>query len=223
MWIETSPSGKLNQKHEVKVFFGEYTYGVREKTDGEAFGKMKNFEVWLISPAGEKSKLQLQPSANYYSGSFVPSAKGTYTVILNNNKVDVIDYTQYNFGIFKTHYHSTARVDVGSGAPATAAANNEGITIIDVTGKPHAKSGEAVLKILYKGQPLKEGEVTAFISDQWSKKLYTDKDGLVRLALPWDGVYLFEATTKEEVPGSYNGKDYQFIWHCATYRIAAQK
>lgn len=223
MWIETSPSGKLNQKHEVKVYFGEYTYGVTEKVEEEAFGKMKNFEVWIIGPSGEKSKLQMQPAANFYSGSFSPSSKGTYTVVLNNNKVDVIDYTQYNFGIFKTHYHSTARIDVGTGAPATAAANNEGITIVDVTGKAHAKGGEAVLKVLYKGEPLKENELTAFISVQWSKKLYTDKDGLVRLSLPWDSVYVFEATKKEELPGTYNGKEYQFIWHCATYRIAADR
>jgi len=28
-----------------------------------------------------------------------------------------------------------------------------------------------------------------------------------------------ETTTKEEIPGTYNGEEYEFIWHCATYCI----
>ncbi|RZJ64806.1 MAG: DUF4198 domain-containing protein, partial [Flavobacterium sp.] len=98
MWIETSPVGKSGQKQEVRVYFGEYTYGVEEKVNGEAFGKMKNFEVWAVGPDGQKSKIEVKPSESYYSGWFTPKANGTYTLLMNNNQIDVIDYTQYNFG-----------------------------------------------------------------------------------------------------------------------------
>lgn len=101
MWVETSPIGKINKKQEVKVFFGEYTYVLQEKVAEEAFGKMKKFEVWVINPSGEKTKLQMTPGELSYNGSFEPKANGTYTVVLNNNNIDVIDYTQYDFGIFK--------------------------------------------------------------------------------------------------------------------------
>jgi len=222
MWIETLPTGKLNQKQEVKVFFGEYSYGVTEKVAEEAFGKMKQFNVWVISPAGEKIKLDMEPKDIYYSGWFEPKANGTYTVVMNNNNIDVIDYTQYNFGIFKTHYHATAKVEVGNKASDTAALNPEGLSIVDITKKVHADKAEAAFKILYKGQPLKETEVSVFITDQWAKKVYTDENGVIKFGLPWGVKYIMEVTKKEEVPGSYNGKDYQFIWHCATYTIPAE-
>jgi len=220
MWIETGPSGQLNKKQEVKVYFGEYTYGVYEEVKGDAFKKMQYFDVWVTSPAGIKTKLQMQPGDNYYSGWFTPQSKGTHTIVLNNNKIDVIDYTQYDFGIFKTHYHSVARVQVGGDTTATAASNDEGLTIVDVSGKP---AGDTSLKILFKGQPAKETEVTIFVADQWSKKMVTDENGIVKFAMPWKTKYVIEATKKEEVPGTYSGKEYQFIWHCATYAIPAEK
>jgi uncharacterized GH25 family protein len=222
MWVETSPVGKLNKKQDVKVYFGEYTYGVVEKVGEEAFNKMKNFEVWVISPSGEKTKLQMTPADMFYSGSFEPKANGTYTVVLNNNNIDVIDYTQYDFGIFKTHYHATAKVEVGGATADTAAVNADGLSIVNITKKA-ADKGELIFKVLYKGQPIKDQEVTVFITDQWSKKVYTDKDGIIKFSLPWDVKYVMEATKKEEVPGKFNGKDYQFIWHCATYCIPAAK
>lgn len=223
MWLETSPTGKIGQKQEVKLFFGEYNYGVIEKTAEEAFGKMKNFEVWVISPSGEKTKLDMKQADTFYSGWFEPKANGTYTVIMNNDKIDVIDYTQYDFGIFKTHYHATAKVEVGKTATDTASQNPEGLSIVDMTKKLHVKDGEAMFKILYKGQPVKDAEVAVFITDQWSKKVYSDAYGIIKFSLPWGVKYIMEVTKKEEVPGKYNGKDYQFIWHCATYTIPAGK
>ena len=80
-----------------------------------------------------------------------------------------------------------------------------------------------MFKLLSKGQPDKDAEVAVFITDQWSKKVYSDADGIIKFSLPWGVKYIMEVTKKEEVPGKYNGKDYQFIWHCATYTIPAGK
>ena len=223
MWVESNPVGKVNKKQEVKVFFGEYTYGLQEKVAGEAFGKMKNFDVWVIAPDGKKTALTVQPGADFYTGYFTPATNGTYTIALNNNKIDVVDYTQYNFGIFKTHYHATAKVQVGEAVTNSAAINTDGLTVVDASKKVSAQNGETVLTILYKGQLVKETEVTVFIADQWSKKLTTDATGNVKFTLPWATKYVVEVTKKEEVPGNYNGKDYQFIYHCATYTLTSGK
>ncbi|RZJ57571.1 MAG: DUF4198 domain-containing protein, partial [Flavobacterium sp.] len=158
-----------------------------------------------------------KPSESYYSGWFTPKANGTYTLLMNNNQIDVIDYTQYNFGIFKTHYHSTAKVAVG-GTPANGASTNaEGLSVIDASKKSNDINKEITLQVLYKGKAIADTEVTVFVADQWSKKLTTDAAGEVKFNLPWNTKYVIEVTKKEEVPGKYNGKDYQFIWHCATY------
>lgn len=223
MWVETNPVGKSGQKQEVKVYFGEYTYGVEEKVNGDAFAKMKNFEVWVTGPDGQKSKINVKAGESFYSGWFTPKANGTYTVMLNNNNIDVIDYTQYDFGIFKTHYHSTAKVIVGNSTNSTVANNPEGLSIIDASKAGTGKNKEIVLQAVYKGKPAKDVELTVFVADLWSKKLTTDANGEVKFNLPWDTKYVVEATKKEEVPGKYNGKDYQFVWHCATYSLPVAK
>ena len=213
MWLETQPTAKLGEKHEVKVYFGEYTYGVLEKTSGDAFKKVANFELWAITPDGTKIKLEPKDGADYYTAYFTPEKEGAYTIVLNNNEIEVIDYTQYDFGIFKTHYHSTSRVIVGESNTNTATLNPEGIVVKQL----YNEDNKVKLQVLFKGRPLKDYEFKVFVADQWSKTLYTDKNGEVTFSLPWETKYIVEATKKEEVPGIYKGKNYEFIWHCTTF------
>lgn len=215
LWIETSGIGSLETQHEVKVYFGEYPYGVIEKVDGENFPNVSNFKLWLIAPDGSRISLKTSPKDDHYSTLFTPNQEGVYTVILNNNEIDVIDYTQYDFGIFKTHYHSTAKVQVGKKISDIASKNPEGLVIKQLdSGKEETR-----LQVLYKNQPLSKNEFKIYVSDLWSKTLETDENGIVGLSLPWKTKYTMETTFKEEVPGSYKGEAYEFIWHCATYCI----
>jgi len=214
LWIETNGNGTLGQAQEVRVHYGEYTYGVIEKVEGEAFPAVSKFTLWVIAPDGTKTELNTKAKEDHYLASFTPSQNGVYTIALNNNEIDVIDYTQYDFGIFKTHYHSTAKVLVGTDGD-TKTANPEGIVV-----KQLENDGEEIkLQVVYKGEPLAKNELKVYVSDLWSKTLYTDNNGEVSFALPWDTKYIVETTTKEEIPGTYNGDDYEFIWHCATYCI----
>lgn len=219
LWIETNATGKLNQKQDVKIFFGEYTYGVQEKVGEDAFNKVSKFTVWAVAPNGEKTKLSVEPGDIFYKTSFTPKVNGTYTIVLNNNEIDVVDYTKYDFGIFKTHYHCIAKVEVGNKPNETASLNPEGLTIVDISKKEHAENGEVSLKILYKGNIVKDKEVDLFVKDLWTKKVKTDANGIIKFNLPFKTKYIVEVTDKEEVPGKYNGLDYQFIFHSATYVI----
>lgn len=215
LWLETIATGKLGEKHEIRVHYGEYTYGVIEQVEGEAFPSVSKFKLWLIAPDGSKTELDTVAKDDHYLAYFTPSKNGVYTVAMNNNEIDVIDYTQYDFGIFKTHYHSTAKIQVGNADADTQVANPGGIVV-----KQLAHDGDEIkLQVLYKGEPLAKNELKVYVSDLWSKTLYTDDNGEVAFGLPWDTKYIVETTTKEEVPGTYNGEDYQFIWHCATYCI----
>lgn len=219
LWLETNPTGKVNQKQEVKIFYGEYADGSKEKVGGEAFEKMKNFTLWAVSPSGEKTELKVEASDLYYKTSFTPKMNGTYTLILDNNKIDVMDYSQYNFGIFKTHYHALTKVEIGTKPNDTKALNPEGISIVDLSKKVATLKGEVSLQVLYKGEPMAKKEVDVFIADSWIKKITTDEKGMITFALPWNAQYVVEVTHKEEVPGKYNGKDYEFIFHSTSYAI----
>ena len=217
LWIDTSPRGIVGQEQEIRVYFGEYTYGLFEKVDGEAFGKVKEFRLWLIDVKGEKTELSFSHKQDFFLANFTPGQEGTYLVILDNDNIDVIDYTQYDFGIFKTHYHSVARVQVGDKVNSTGIYNPSGITLKNLS----EKENEVRLQVYYLNEILADHEVNVFITDQWSKQLYTDEEGIVSFNLPWtDTQYIVEITKKEEVPGTFRGKSYEFVWHCVTHYLA---
>lgn len=215
LWVEANPNGQIGVEQDIKVHFGEYTYGVIEEVNGDAFSSVNKFTLWIVDALGNKKELKVTAKDNYYLAKFTPKNNGTYTVILNNDNIDVIDYTKYDFGIFKTHYHATTKIQVGDKLNETSSLNPSGISVKNVSDN----NEEVKLQVIYKGKPLAENELKVFVSDQWSKTLQTDKNGMVSFKLPWKTKYIIETTIKEEVPGTYNGKNYEFIWHCATYSI----
>lgn len=215
LWVETNLNGEVGKEQEIKVYFGEYTYGEFEKPDSDAFNAVDKFTLLVVEASGKNTVLKTTAKKGYYSAKFTPSKKGTYTVVLNNNKIDVIDYTKYDFGIFKTHYHATAKINVGNKIASTAKDESEGLTIKDIS----TKTDEAKLQVFYKNKPLAKAEVVIFVADQWSKKIETNEEGIIEFSYPWKTKYVLEVTKKEEVPGVYNDKPYEFIWHCATYAI----
>ena len=219
IWLETSPSGALNTSHDVKIRFGEYTYGVIEKVNSDAFKSVSDFSVWVVSPSGKKTSLKTTPKDDHYLASFVPAEQGTYTIALDNKKMNVLDYSQYDMGILKPQYHCKAKVVIGKSTSETKNTNAEGIEINDLSIVPFGVNAEVKLQILFRGKPLPKNEVTLSIDDRWTKKLWTEEDGTVSFKLPWNTLYTVEATYNEKTPGNYNGKDYEYIWHCATYCI----
>lgn len=212
LWVETAPKGVLNQKQEILVYYGEYTYGVIEDVNGKSFPAVSDFTIWVYDGNGDKTELNVIPKENYYIAYYTPKSNGTYTISLNNDNIDVIDYTQYDFGIFKTHYHSVARFQVGESFGETLSNNINGISLKYIA----TKGDEIKLQVLYKSKPLADNELKVYVADLWSKSLETDSDGFVSFNLPWKTKYIIETTIKENVPGTYKGKEYEFIWHCAT-------
>tara|TARA_R110000765_G_scaffold67270_1_gene130028 strand:- start:2228 stop:2947 length:720 start_codon:yes stop_codon:yes gene_type:complete len=215
LWLETDRTGSLQKEQEVRVYFGEYTHGVIEKVKGDNFPSVAKFNLWLIHPDGSKKVLKTTAKEDYYVAYFIPKANGTYTVALNNDNIEVLDYTEWDFGIFKTHYQSTAKVQVGNIIADTKTLNTDGIVIKELK----STNGEIKLQVLFKGKPLTKNEFQIYVSDLWSKTLETDDNGEVSFQLPWNSKYTMETVYEERVPGSYNGKDYEFVWHCATYCI----
>lgn len=215
LWIETPAEGNIGNPQDINVFYGEYTYGLIEKIAGEAFPKVKNFTLWVIDANGKKTQLNVTAKDDRYVSSFTPSTNGTYTIVLDNDDIEVIDYTKYDFGIFKTHYNSSAIVQVGKKVTNTSNINETGISIIEIANS----TDEVKLQVLFKGKPLADNEADIFVADNWSKKVTTDKDGYVSFKRPWNTKYIIETTKQEDIPGKFKGKDYQFIWHCATYCI----
>ena len=219
IWIETAPLGMLNQEHQIKVRFGEYAYGVVEKVSSDSFKTVSDFTLWLVTSNGKKTPLQLSPKEDYYSGSFIPTENGTYTLVLDNKNIKVLDYTKHNYGIFKPQYNAKAEIVVGEKVFEIKETNPQSIEIVDISNNVFSKNTKVNLQVLYKGKPLIDNELFVFVSDLWTKKLTTDKEGKVSFKLPWATQYVVKTTYNEKVPGKFKGLDYEFIWHCATYCI----
>lgn len=217
LWLETGAKGTLNQSHEVRVYFGEYTLGEREKTDGH-FTYAEEFTLHLIGPDGEKTKLDSKAASDHYTASFVPKASGVYRVVLTNNNVEVVDYTEYDLGIFKTEYTSVATVHVGSETGGDKKASS--LSKLEVV--PVEEGEEVTLQVLYDGKPLAENELKVFLPGGWERTLHTDKAGKVSFALPWSERYVAEISYKEQEPGTFKGKDYEYIWHFTTYSFGKE-
>lgn len=213
MWVETASQGQIGEQQEVKVYFGEYTYGVVEQVGSEAFNNMQNFTLYAVSPSGEKTILNTTSQEDHYLAYYTPDSEGTYTFYLDNNEIEVIDYTQYDFGIFKTHYHAVAKMQVGGAKQQSSINNPTGITVKSLP----TDNNKMKLQVFYKGEPLAETEAVVYVKELWNKKLITDQEGFIETNLPWDTKYIVEITYKEEIPGIYKGEEYEFIWHCVTY------
>lgn len=213
LWIQTNGEGKLNTRQEVRVYFGEYTYGITEKVGEEAFKNVSDFELWLIDPDGNQTKLSTTPTEEYYQASFTPQQLGSYTVYLKNDQIDVMDYTQYDFGIFKPQYQALKKVQVGPINTEREVEELGGLLVKELA----SDSGEVRLQVFYKGLPLAETETDLYMQDMWSKKLTTDANGIITFQLPFETKYILEVTKNEAVPGTFRETDYEFIWHCATY------
>ncbi|WP_103071591.1 DUF4198 domain-containing protein [Aquimarina sediminis] len=215
-WIETNPEGTINKEHEIRVYFGEFASGESEKTDGEVFKNAQYFTLWVIDQEGNKTQLKTTAEDAYHVTSFTPKSNGTYSVVLDNKKYKVLDFTKYDYGIFRPQYHSVAKIEIGENTEhKTATVNPESITITDLS----STADKAKLQVLFKNQPLVETEVTVFMKENWSKKIKTDKNGVITFGLPFKTRYVVEATHEDKKPGVYNNEEYQFTWHCAVYTI----
>ncbi|WP_142453694.1 DUF4198 domain-containing protein [Gracilimonas mengyeensis] len=221
LWIETGSEAQIGEAHEVRIYYGEYTYDYYETVSGN-FADVADFTLWLVKPGGEKVELEAKPEGEtFYSASFTPKERGSYRVQLVSNKTTVVDWTEYGLGVLKPDFYATADVLVGEETDLKASLENAPLQITpDKTG---ASAGDHLrLTITFKEKPLAEQEVMLSVADQWTKTVQTDENGEVVFELPWEGQYVIETVHTEEAPGSYQGDEYEAIRHTATYTFTAK-
>lgn len=215
-WLETNPNGKINEPQDIKVFFGEYSTNEIEKTTGSVYqNNAKKFMLFIIDSHGNKTALKTIPKDNHYLATFTPKENGVYTVVLDNPNYEVLDFTKYDYGIFKPNYQSITQLKVGDAAVGKAPnLNPKSITIAPVA----INASTAKLQVLFKNKPLPNSEVTLFYNNQ-SEKIKTNQEGIITFSKIPNQKYILEATHEDKQKGAYNGKIFQFTWHCAVFTI----
>ncbi|WP_199120609.1 hypothetical protein [Pedobacter sp. ASV28] len=208
LWIETSTKGQKGVSQKVKIFFGEYA---SKETDSTAkwFSNLKDFKLLLTGPNGNTQ--ELSPTANvlYYEATFTPKEEGHYTLSIVHHVKDLYENA-------KIDYYALANVFVGKATINNALRNDLALSI--QPSKPVfgiSQDNPHLVKLNH--TPFKNKKITVVGPDQKSETQETNARGVLNFIPKQKGIYFLEAFYEEEKKGTYEGKNYEKVWHVVTY------
>lgn len=84
-----------------------------------------------------------------------------------------------------------------------------------------ATAGSNTLRVLFKGAPLPQAEVTLFTSEGWHRKFAADAEGRVTILTPWPGACVLEVAHLDKTPGELDGRAHAAVRHVSTLMFNA--
>ena len=207
LWIETSTKGQINQKHTVKVFYGEYAEQTIDPVN-KWYSDLKDFELYLINPRGEKTKLEKQENTDHFISEFIPTKNGTYTL-------SVVHAAQEPYETMRFEFSSVAFVNIGN----SEIKGNQLPFHVETTGPDLHVTSELSLKVLDNSSPQNETEVNIMGPEGWTKTLHSDKNGIVVFKPFISGKYIIEASKTDDKVEDWNGQKVEKIWRGSTLTI----
>ncbi|UZD22883.1 DUF4198 domain-containing protein [Algoriphagus halophytocola] len=201
LWIHTASNSEIGKTHPYKIYYADYQENAIEPV-AKWYSDVKEFELWLISPSGKKTKLEPTATETYFQGSFTPEEEGEYRMQISHTADPGESKTAYQFNAY-------AQIWVGKGKASTQ-------PVSDLALVRNAKSSD--LQVLYKGEALPEGELAILGPDAETQELKTSKKGKVKVDLDGKGTYFAEATHTEKLPEN-DPSGLKAIWRCATQAI----
>ncbi|GGI22667.1 DUF4198 domain-containing protein [Pedobacter mendelii] len=208
LWIETTANGKKGQAQEVKIYFGEYEANEPDSAI-KWFSNLKQFKLVLTAPNGTTKVLSTSPDVHFYKASFTPEQNGTYKLSVVHEVADIYDKA-------KIEYYAFADVAVGSTKINTSFPIEAALTIRPE--KHVLKQGQsAVYQVIYSKTPFAKQKITLVNAERKAIPTETDADGKFTFKPSQKGNYFFEAYKEDKTAGQSNGKDYEKVWHLATY------
>jgi len=222
IWIETPPAGTAGQRHEARIYYGEYVQGLHESLDGN-FRDMKDLTVWLLVPGKQKVSLPLQEKGDHFEVYFTPDQDGVYTLQLENTHIKLYD-TRGSMGVLKPAFYATATVEVGHGATSLAAvAIDNPVNVGSLPAKKYSVNGTVTVAASFNGKPIGKSTITVFSPAGWSKELTADEKGIASFTPEWKGRYIVEVIYFDKTPGTAaDGAPYQVTRNVATGNIMVQ-
>lgn len=211
MWIEIKGNGKIGESQDVRVFFGDYSWGNPTKT-AKWYSDIAEYSLVLTAPDGTTTELSDRTKdSSYYSSSFVPQQAGVYKVAFSHAVKDV-------YKDKKLTYAAAGYVLVGK-AKAKAVTLTEGK--FSLVWKDAGQKKQVVY--MEDGQP-KANVSLSLVKEGEKEKTYslnTDNKGQVVFPKELKGNYLLELTDSEKVNKTeFNGKEYEYDYKEFTYQIS---
>lgn len=214
LWIETSSTGQKGQKQTVRIVYSEP--GDTPEKIADWYSDVKAFDLWLISPDMQKTKLTVTPGADNYTAEFIPDQEGIYTLSVGHAAKELGGTTKYQF-------NATAAVLVGQ-AQLVAVANPNDLNVVVMQAGNTYKVGQPVkIAGVYKTKPSEKLHVAIHSPSGWNREITTNADGQAEFTPLWPGTYYVEASKTEKETGEQDGKTYQSVWRCATYVLTVNQ
>ncbi|AEL25530.1 hypothetical protein [Cyclobacterium marinum] len=198
LWIHTSSTAELGQTHSFKVYYADYHEDAIEDV-ADWYSDVEEFELWLISPSGKRSKLNKIARKDHFEGSFIADEKGEYQLQISHTAKVLKGTTAYQF-------NASAQVWAGKGK-----ADLMEQTDLMLTRDPKSTK----FNVSYKGQPLPEATINILSPDKNSQDLITGKKGKAKAEMKGSGKYFAEVTKTEKLEKD-DPSGLKAIWRCAT-------
>ena len=214
LWIETSSTGKVGQKQQIAIYYGEYAENERDSVL-HWFSDVKEVKIWLVSPDNKKTELTTTAEATRLVADFTPSVNGTYTILADHAVKEVPRTTLYQFV-------SSATVTVGNVVTPNNVSQNT--NSLSLTANAVYKVNQSItVNALFKNKASTDITFSVVSPTGWSKTFKADANGNLTFTPIWPGTYYVEAFYTEKIKGEQNGKIYESIWRGATYIITVGK
>src|SRR5690554_295343 len=212
LYIETSSQGKAGQRQEVKVYYSEFADGTVEKV-ADWYSDVKEFQLWLIHPDGQKTALETTAQEDHFTANFVPEKKGTYRLEISHTAEDPGEKTAYQFNTF-------AQVTVGKKASEIPLTNSGPELYLLEKPQPKKNAGSKTFVTYFKGEPMGGISATVFLPSGKTKEVESNSEGLLPIEFSEKGTYFIEATTfHEKEAGKTKKSPYESVWRCATQKL----
>lgn len=200
MWIESKAKGSVGVAQEVKVFFGEFSWG-KPTPAAKWFSDIADCKLVLTTPDGKTQVLDKTKEEDCYKAAFTPTTKGIY-------KLGFVHVVKDVYKEMKLTYVSAALVNVEGPAKGSTIVG-EGFYQLQVDNKAIAKGYPTRFTILEAGKPYKSQMVEVSNTDSATRNIETDKNAVLDFPSDWHGGQLIQLAHPEKVEaGTHNGKEY---------------
>ncbi|MDT0650115.1 hypothetical protein [Autumnicola edwardsiae] len=212
LYIDTNPEGVRGKRHEVKVYYSEFTDGTVENV-ADWYSDVVNFHLYLVQPNGNRITINTTAHRDHYSASFVPEREGPYRLQISHMAEDPGDGTAYQFNAF-------AQVIVGESVQSFSLTETAPDLVLIEKAQEIKDSDKRIFRTFFKG--VAKGGITAtiFLPSGETREIVSNSEGILEVELPEKGIYFLEATTyHEEESGHTRKAAYKATWRCATWKI----
>ncbi len=196
-WLEAG-----DNNNEARLYYGEYQEGLREKSPG-ILDNILNPVVWQPSADGARKPLPVVTRADHIAVAAIG-----LPVLMERAGGRVIDMSKHG-GQGKVRNMVYARLDVpGSGSAPVLA-----LDMLPVKGSPE------LVRVVFNSAPLPKTKVSVYAPNGWSRELYSDAQGELRIAVPWAGTYVLYVTHTQPQKGEIGGEMYEALRHGTTLSL----